>query len=339
MLPLRPLPRGAARLLAAQRACSRGRVRDIWLGPTDGGGFGSKLQLAAAHAAKAARLGQSWRFAGHLGWYTNNSGCLQLLGLEEFAKAGWRCHFAPLAPVAGREPRRPSCRHRPLPFPRAAVGWGAWQAALLRPNGALRRSFSHLAVHVGYNATRPLLAVHVRRGDKTTNLYNRYHPVKGYVTEALRIAKELHLCPGPVAPCQLFVASDAPEVLGEAREAVRELGAGGLLEVIGLSGSVSQRRSGLGVELAREALGAEAYGMALEVLFDLELLSRARVLVATLASQVARVAASVGRAYGTLMRAVALDAGNLDELRDLFAGFGIRLDDVPWEKPQAYGGS
>eukprot|EP00929_Paragymnodinium_shiwhaense_P011361 TRINITY_DN11695_c2_g1_i4.p1 TRINITY_DN11695_c2_g1~~TRINITY_DN11695_c2_g1_i4.p1 ORF type:complete len:285 (+),score=54.54 TRINITY_DN11695_c2_g1_i4:1176-2030(+) len=282
--------------------------------------------MAAAKAFALLQRARPWKFSGHLGWYTNNSACLRRLGRKSFSASGWRCHFESEAGAAT------TC-HLPAASSKRD-GWASMQAALWRPNAILRRRFQLLAHSIGYDAREGLIALHIRRGDKTTNMYNRYHSAADYVVEAWRHARELQLCTEE-APCQLFVASDDSAALTEVAEAVKTLddSLASNLRVLGLSGSVSQRESAVGVELALQDFGDQAYEMAVEVMFDIEMLSRAAVLVGTLASQVSRLAGSIGVGDGTLRRAVALDIENLDEMRSLFSTWKIRVDDVPWQGP------
>ncbi|CAK0821020.1 unnamed protein product [Prorocentrum cordatum] len=81
-----------------------------------------------------------------------------------------------------------------------------------------------------------------------------------------------------------------------------------------------------------------AYDMAMEVLFDIEMLSRARIVVGTLASQVTRVACSLGSARGTLWRAVALDiARGGPARRRPLAQRRLNVTDVAWVAPAGGG--
>lgn len=217
------------------------------------------------------------------------------------------------------------------------------------PSAMLRSEFDALARAVGYDPARRLLGVHIRRGDKKTNPYNRYHSGFEYVRETLQAARELGLCGASGAStstgsernlgCQLFVASDSAAAAREVEDALMELApASGLtIEAIGIVGSATQGRSSVGVEVATAMDGSSlSLLMAHEVLFDIELLSRASVVVGTVASQVTRLACSLGQAHGTLSRAVALDIDLLSYLRGLFAQWSIRVDDVPWQRPSAH---
>lgn len=355
------------------------KVQVVRLG--DGGGLASKLQMAAGRMARALQRGARVSVTGHLGRYSNNSGCLRLQGAQAFLVSGWTCHFLPLPggllSLAGTEkgiggslggPRRPWGRLTLMSGgPGGMPGWWrsrlrclakmpAVQALLWRPNRYLAQRFAVLAGRVGYDASRPLLALHVRRGDKVTNFYNRYHPASTYVNEAIQAAKELQICANSshtggrvgegkatrsalstlLPPCQLFVASDSPTAIREVRQAVRRGWSthGRLVEVIGLASSETQQRSAVGIEVAAAMAGdGLSFEMASEVLFDIELLSRAQILVGTLASQITRVAASLGSKQGTLLRAIALDVENLLEMSTLFAPWGIPVDDVPWIGP------
>eukprot|EP00927_Polykrikos_kofoidii_P061359 TRINITY_DN56197_c0_g1_i1.p1 TRINITY_DN56197_c0_g1~~TRINITY_DN56197_c0_g1_i1.p1 ORF type:complete len:864 (-),score=106.70 TRINITY_DN56197_c0_g1_i1:116-2707(-) len=350
VLPRRVLPsvaiRSFTRIQRLQRS-KRGsvsrvvRVAEVRVG--DGGGLASKFQLAVARAAAALRLGRPFRFSGHLGRYTNNTACLQLLGTDGFLRSGWPCLFR-------REVDIPSAievSHASRMWPRrrsdGVFAARYLQALLWQPSSLMNRRLAVLAKHVGYDRAKGLLAIHVRRGDKVTNFYNRYHSVETYVREALGAARKMKLC--KKAPCQLFVASDSPTAVHEATAVVRAAGSAAgddfdVAEVIGLVGTETQRRSDVGVEIATALSGdMAAFAMAAEVVFDIEMLSRASILIGTLASQITRVAASVGYSYGSMLRAVALDLKLLPEMLALFTKWGIRVDDVPWSGPENEGGS
>ncbi|CAE7622353.1 PDE9A [Symbiodinium pilosum] len=106
------------------------------------------------------------------------------------------------------------------------------------------------------------------------------------------------------------------------------------MQVIGLHSSETQRRSAIGVEVARYMPGdATAFQMAAEVMFDVDMLSRAQVVVGTLASQVTRVGCSIGYARRKLLKAIALDFELLQSQKDLHKQWGVRVDDVPWSPP------
>lgn len=320
---------GMAQVLRLQQHCDR-PVISIRLGA--GGGFASKFQMAAAQAASALRRGMRFQLVGHFAWYTNNSGCLQHLGPERFLRTGYECHFTPglLA--------RKSCSSRSskLAFSRHIPSLAVVQATLLRPNTHLQQFYKQFAKQVGYDATQPLVALHIRRGDKTTNVYNQHHPGDAYVKEAVHAASQLQVCHTSGRVCQLYVASDSAEAFLEVQQSVNALGVSNLLRVLGLLNSATQGKSAVGVELSKDTMlnGFDAYSLAVEILFDIEMLSRAQILVGTLASQVTRVAAVVGIVYGTLLRAVALDFHLLAQMQDLFSQWGIRVDDVPWQAPQ-----
>lgn len=156
--------------------------------------------------------------------------------------------------------------------------------------------------------------------------------------EVLHMARKLHLCQSRLLPCQLFVASDSASSLHEVEVAVHEQSHDHdvHVEIIGAAATRSQQKSAVGVELSSLSPGADAYAMAVEVLYDIEMLSRAKIIVGTLASQVFRIAASIGIAYDTLLRAVALDIENLPEMHNIFDKLGISVDDVPWYAPELY---
>ncbi|CAE8637128.1 unnamed protein product [Polarella glacialis] len=311
---------------------------EVELGP--GGGLGSKLQMAVAKAASAMRSGRPFHFVGHLGRYSNNSACLQMLGEDVFRHSSWGCLFQYEMPflrasTSGRRALRLWPPQRRLP--QAPV----LQAALWRPSPAIQRIFEELAQGIGFDAQKPLLAVHIRRGDKITNIYNKYHPAEAYVGEVLKVARSLGLCAIKDVGCQLFVASDDAEARIQVDAALKALNAldsdsqGAVqLEVIGVAGSETQRRSAVGVEMATAMPADEiALKMTAEVMFDIEMISRATVVVGTLASQITRLGCSVGTAYGTLRAAVALDFELLPDMKDLFKQWGIRVDDVKWQAP------
>ncbi|CAJ1425985.1 unnamed protein product, partial [Effrenium voratum] len=275
-----------------------------------GGGFGSKLQIAVARAAKILRSGRRAELVGHLGRYTNNSHCP-----ARFRRGGWSCLFEEV-PLFARPERR------------QLVSAGKLQAALWQPSRWMWGLFQQFARGSGFRAEATLLAIHIRRGDKVTNPFNKYHPATDYVAEALGAAEQLGLCE---AKCQLFVASDSKEVLDEVRA---EKLHSERLEVIGLEDSETQRRSDIGVEVANFMPGdGTALQMTAEVMFDIEMLGRARVVVGTLASQVTRVACSIGTARGTLLRAVALDFHLLQGQQELHRQWGVRVNDVRWQPP------
>ncbi|CAK9066943.1 Phosphodiesterase, partial [Durusdinium trenchii] len=138
--------------------------------------------------------------------------------------------------------------------------------------------------------------------------------------------------PAEMPVCALYVASDSMDALQEVKALVRSYNPS--LEVLGLLDSETQRRSAIGVEVANfMPSDGTALQMAAEVMFDIDLLSRARVVVGTLASQVTRVACSIGSARGTLLKAIALDFHLLDQEQRLHQQWGVRVNDVPWRPP------
>ncbi|CAK9064479.1 unnamed protein product [Durusdinium trenchii] len=132
--------------------------------------------------------------------------------------------------------------------------------------------------------------------------------------------------------CALYVASDSMDALQEVKALVRSYNPS--LEVLGLLDSETQRRSAIGVEVANfMPSDGTALQMAAEVMFDIDLLSRARVVVRAPGREVTRVACSIGSARGTLLKAIALDFHLLDQEQRLHQQWGVRVNDVPWRPP------
>merc|ERR1711920_571085 len=85
-------------------------------------------------------------------------------------------------------------------------------------------------------------------------------------------------------------------------------------------------------------MGADVHAleMAAEIMFDIEIISRAKVVVGTLASQVTRLGCGLGVVWGSLESAVALDFELLQDQIQLHAQWGIRVDDVAWLPPRCW---
>lgn len=319
-----------------------------------GNGLAAKLQLAAAEVARRWAQCQPVRLVGNFGTYSNHSLCHgrgALCLLEDPS----RC--PPRAPCAGSGVVRP-CQLGSLIAARG-LGWAFAYAQryLFRPSRFLWPALANLASAAGVAAEPPDVAVHIRRGDKVTEAghYHTYMPTAAYMREVAAQATRKGICLGRKrgAECRIFVASDNQAVFKEATEALAAAGFEGAT-VLGLRGSATQRVSGVGAQLGvlSSRGGAElAADLVAEVLFDVLALASARVLVATVASQVGRLAAGLATwhlsspssakttgdaAHAAARTIVALDHFQIDVVRCMFASYPIPVEE-PWESPLTLG--
>eukprot|EP00928_Gymnodinium_smaydae_P047131 TRINITY_DN31438_c0_g1_i1.p1 TRINITY_DN31438_c0_g1~~TRINITY_DN31438_c0_g1_i1.p1 ORF type:complete len:622 (+),score=137.86 TRINITY_DN31438_c0_g1_i1:214-1866(+) len=368
----REAPEVMAAIRSLQEDCSRCSVAMRF---SAGNGLAAKLQLAASQLAKHWGQCQPVRLVGHFGVYSNHSlcagkgaGCL-LEALESCPQRGTRrpCAVAALAGAGA------SCELGRLIADRGfAWAFAAAQRYLLRPAKALWPTLAVLALKaglVGAYGDGPAVAMHVRRGDKVTEVghYHTYIPTDAYIREAVahafgsngvcRHGKRGTLDKVPAlqsaepagdaasaAQCVVLVASDAEVVFREVELAFKKAAGGrGRVVVLGLRGSATQAASGVGLQLGALANAGSpelAADLASEVLFDILALASARgVIVATVASQVGRVAAGIAHAPEdgqAPAKLVALDHFQLHHVRRMFAKYPVPVQE-PWASPLTLG--
>mmetsp|Transcript_3447 Transcript_3447/g.9950 ORF Transcript_3447/g.9950 Transcript_3447/m.9950 type:complete len:886 (+) Transcript_3447:71-2728(+) len=307
------------RVAALQADCSL-KEEDVPVKP--GGGFASKFQLIAGKAMRSFKKGLAVRLVGHLGGYSEIEPCRKALGDEVYNKVGsFRCYFRAERPCAAGAVTSPGAREaskeaiaafKALTEKEEEKAFQALEAYLFRPNDDTIRSFLEREAKIGFDDRQLefLVGVHVRRGDKVVDPYNRYYTTREYAEAVVNWAVGAKLCAGPPKKMNVYIASDSALVKGELRTLLQRVKAGKCsLMVIGMDSSVSQTASdshrfdrpgeiqGMAGKVALMK-GDEAKQAALDILFDIYMLSRADLLVGSLSSQIGRIAAGLRLAVG-----------------------------------------
>lgn len=350
-----------ARVAAVQADCAL-ETEDIRI--HEGGGFASKFQLVAAKVMRALRSGKAVRLVGHMAGYTENEPCRAAVGKAVYSKRGsYSCFFrlerdCDAAAGGAKAPREASAaalrQIREAGEGATTELYQAVEAYLFRPNAATLEEFRRREERVKLAGSEGglLLGIHARRGDKVVDAYNRYYTSREYALTLATWAEQAKPCVEADTLCTVYVASDSAAVLGEIRRALEPLAAARCrFRVIGMEKSVTQQTSdshkfdswseiqGMAGKVGLMK-GEEAKEAAVDILFDIYMLSRADMFVGTLTSQIGRIAAGLKLAAG-LRRArrsppLALDFGNLASVRGMGAGLGIPSPEgEAWAPPPA----
>lgn len=322
---------------AYQCATSKGAIQ------MEGGGMGSLVQLAVAKLANVCASGVLPVTRGPLRAYTNNPQCAAAGSSND----GWKCFFRPMGsceavgdevtigphsqlPRALRQCAVPGLKDSFSPGTDAAFWWGALHAYAMRPNARTHAMLQRFRAQWGLEKIH--IAMHVRLGDKTHDGASRQHGKAVAVGDYLRQAEKMLAwmeaeCVSEQRKCGPFVVYVATDSVQAATDAIRwgNNGANTLglrtqgrhaVRVVAPNATRSQALSGankeIAAELEREELRASvAHDVAREVVADLYMLAGAERLVGLVMSQMARIAAAVGLARGSMVQAVAMDPENL----------------------------
>lgn len=349
-------------IAAVESDCSL-KVDEIPMNP--GGGFASKFQLVSAKAMKSLRKGHAFRLVGHFAGYSAIEPCKRAVGAELYQKKGsYSCYFQPERRCEGEEKSSNSAqgaagaalaKMKAVSKSEEAQLYHAVEAFLFRPNAATISEFQRREMSVGFDQGAmhgPLVAIHARRGDKVVDAYNRYYTSREYAEIVLNWAGKAKECQDVERECIVYVASDSAVVLGEIRNWLGSARAGACsFRVIGAEQSLTQRASDTHRFDHRDEIqgmagkvqlmkGDEAKEAAIDILFDIYMLSRANFFVGSLTSQIGRIAAGlkIAVAYPPAVGSppVALDYSNWRAVEGMGGGDGIPtpLAEGWVEKPQ-----
>ena len=325
------------------------------------GGFASNFQKLGTSFAELLARGEIAVPWGHLGPYTNNPVCRDLLAKASggsSAETTLGCFFElPSSCASGKLKRMADTSHKgkggnlrtnvealakrvPDRFPKTLpFWWGAVQDYLFRPTDRMAKRLAEVKGELGY--TRPSIAAHIRIGDKLGDPMSRQGKqkhatyIKRHTDQLQRFVDMMVAAPSDSvaagSPIEIYVASDSALAI----ETVKAWGETRAQNVkVVCRSTESQNVSGATVATAdfmRQQEGSK-YNLAEEIVIDMQLLLGAKYFLGLCMSQVARVVVSIGFGRGELLVAVAMDQPNTKRLLQHLDRSKMG-DSMPWSMP------
>jgi hypothetical protein len=327
-----------AAVRAVQADCTRKRV-DIDIGL--GGGFASKFQLMSATAMSEFRRGRQVRLVGHFGAYSRHDICKEAIGNAAFNVSSFTCYFEPersdvLCSQTANARATQAQLHR-LASADSGLLYRAVQQYFYRPNNRTMAAFYARAKDIAFpldeegNPNISKMGMHVRRGDKLVDTFNKF-----ISTEAYERAAEQWLMQSVVnithdQHCIIYVASDSASPLREIQQFFRN-SSFSRCEVMGAN-TVTQKLSSDTTEMAHILGGVRndvKHDAMLDILFDIYMLSQTRIIIGIVSSQISRLAAGLQRADA--LAPIAMDFENLAAIEGKSTELGIPVMEG-WEPP------
>lgn len=194
-----------ARIRAVQQDCGL-ESEPVSLQP--GGGFASKFQMAIGKAVKIFQRGHAVRFVGHFGGYSAIQPCKDALGLDLYKVSSFTCFFqserwcgkmdSHLGDVAGKDA---AAELKGAGKEDLTALFQAAEAYFFRFNEATVANFVQRGRPLGLPVppTEVLVGVHVRRGDKVHDPYNRYYTSREYADAIRQASRSLDRTAVPAA--------------------------------------------------------------------------------------------------------------------------------------------
>ena len=207
--------------------------------------------------------------------------------------------------------------------------WGVIQAFFLRPSPETAAFISSVERNWGVAPNFAAdVSLHIRVGGKlerpksvTPELYLE----SAY--QYIRYARTRQS--GPCARrAEVFVATDSPEVLPVV-EAWAASHADDL--IVRMQSNTATQKNAKGHRETAPTRGHDQYQAAIEIITDIFFLSRSRVFFGMYCSQIARAAAAIGHAHGTLRDAIALDMDAPDAILNASAMITKYSAGARWE--------
>mmetsp|Transcript_66892 Transcript_66892/g.145374 ORF Transcript_66892/g.145374 Transcript_66892/m.145374 type:complete len:415 (+) Transcript_66892:41-1285(+) len=265
-------------------------------------GFGGEMLQLGLAMRKALIGGRRVRFKGHIGGsYSKIEYCRKVLGEKQYRTCSFTCFFEPISicpddpsDVQGNISQAAeedvaylkTIQNQTNSFEMATDLYHALTAHIYRMNPRTSAMIHERSRKVGFDETalHPLVALHIRRGDKIIDKYNRYHTIREYVRPLYSYAAKAAVCNSgsELVTMQVYVASDSLIAFPEVDRHLKHTQAGNCrFQVIGESGSLSQQK---GSEHKGKKHGEMATMMlhlnaedgleaTLEIIFDIYMLS------------------------------------------------------------------
>mmetsp|Transcript_4063 Transcript_4063/g.9645 ORF Transcript_4063/g.9645 Transcript_4063/m.9645 type:complete len:797 (+) Transcript_4063:44-2434(+) len=300
-----------------QSDCAR-RTNTFDLYGGDFAGFGAAILHIGLAMRKALLHGNRTRIKGHIGTYSRIEYCNKVLGETQYNYCSFTCFFEPISSCLDGQSKvqqnvsqaaeeaiayLKTLQNQTNSFEMATDLYQALNAYTYRMNPRTLAMVRERSMKVGFDetASHPLVALHIRRGDKIIDKYNRYHTIREYVRPLYSYAAKAAVCNSgsELVTMQVYVASDSLIAFPEVDRHLKHTQAGNCrFQVIGETGTLSQKKGSAHVEMVRTMLTLNAEDRleaTLEIIFDIYMLSRATFFVGTFFSEPGRLARGIHR--------------------------------------------
>jgi len=281
-------------------------------------GFGGEMLQLGLAMRKALLHGNRTRIKGHIGTYSRIEYCNKVLGETQYNYCSFTCFFEPISSCLDGQSKvqqnvsqaaeeaiayLKTLQNQTNSFEMATDLYQALNAYTYRMNPRTLAMVRERSMKVGFDetASHPLVALHIRRGDKIIDKYNRYHTIREYVRPLYSYAAKAAVCNSgsELVTMQVYVASDSSSAFPEVDRHLKHVQAGNCrFQVIGETGTLSQKKGSAHVEMVRTMLTLNAEDRleaTLEIIFDIYMLSRATFFVGTFFSEPGRLARGIHR--------------------------------------------